>query len=54
MPGLMSAVLVRGTHGELIRKAGVMAIVIRGGTVNAKSVIRIRLPALPHHHLVPV
>jgi MOSC domain-containing protein YiiM len=54
MPGLMAAVLARGKQGELIRKAGVMAVVIRGGSVCAKSAIRVCLPALPHRPLMPV
>src|SRR6185312_9466692 len=32
-PGLMSAVLDRDAEGQLIRKAGVMAIVLAGGIV---------------------
>src|SRR5215470_16528169 len=33
-PGLLSAVLGRDSEGNLIRKAGVMAVVIAGGGVN--------------------
>jgi MOSC domain-containing protein YiiM len=40
-PGLMAAVLGRSAEGELIRKAGVMAIVLAGGMVRAGDQIRI-------------
>jgi MOSC domain-containing protein YiiM len=32
-PGLMAAVLARGGDGGLVRKAGVMAVVVAGGDV---------------------
>ena len=48
-PGLMAAVLDRDTHGKLIRKAGVMAVVIRGGVVRAGDAIMIVLPAGAAH-----
>ena len=37
--GLKSAVLERGQGGELIRKAGIMAIVVAGGTVASGDAI---------------
>ena len=40
-PGLMQAVLERDSHGGLIRKAGVMAVVHRGGVVRPGDEIRI-------------
>jgi MOSC domain-containing protein YiiM len=43
-PGLMKAVLERDAAGKLIRKSGVMAIVIRGGAVRAGDAIRVELP----------
>jgi len=43
--GLLTAVLGRDTEGHLIRKAGVMAIVIKGGAVQAGDVIAVELPA---------
>ncbi|MBC7991898.1 MAG: MOSC domain-containing protein [Rhizobacter sp.] len=46
--GLMSAVLGRTADGKLVRKAGVMAVVIAGGSVQAGDAIRVRLPAPPH------
>lgn len=52
--GLMSAVLDRGTEGQLIRKAGVMGVVIAGGVVRSGDAIRIELPAGVHRALEPV
>jgi MOSC domain-containing protein YiiM len=52
--GLMSAVLGRDQHGNLIRKAGVMAIVLSGGDVRPGDVIRVELPPHPHRALEPV
>ena len=40
-PGLMPAVLGRDSHGGLIRKAGVMAVVRRGGVVRPGDEIRV-------------
>ena len=53
-PGLMAATLDRDGDGNLIRKAGIMAIVVSGGVVRQGDPIRIELPPLPHHPLVPV
>jgi MOSC domain-containing protein YiiM len=53
-PGLTRAVLATGPDGELIRKAGVMAIVVRGGEVEPGHAIRIEAPASPHLRLGPV
>lgn len=52
--GLMKAVLDTDKNGNLIRKAGVMGVVLTGGTVSTGDTIRIELPELPHHPLVPV
>lgn len=52
--GLMSAVLDRDASGALIRKAGVMAIVISGGTIAGGDAIEIEPPAQPHTALQPV
>ena len=46
-PGLMQAVLGRDADGNLIRKAGIMAVVLRGGEVKRGDEIRVELPALP-------
>ena len=53
-PGLMKAVLDRDADGNLIRKAGVMAIVLAGGEVSAGDAITIILPPEPHRPLEPV
>lgn len=53
-PGLMKAVLDRDDQGNLIRKAGVMAIVISGGEVRPGDTIAIELPPEPHKPLEPV
>ncbi len=52
--GLMRAVLDRDEHGALIRRGGVMAIVLRGGVVRPGDAIVVRLPAGPHRRLEPV
>jgi MOSC domain-containing protein YiiM len=49
--GLMSAVLGRDTDGKLIRKAGVMGIVIESGEIRPGESIRIELPPEPHQPL---
>lgn len=52
--GLMAAVLPRDERGELVRKAGVMAVVIAGGVVRAGDSIVVELPKQPHRPLAPV
>ncbi|HEX6443287.1 MAG TPA: MOSC domain-containing protein [Stellaceae bacterium] len=52
--GLMAATLGRDEAGALIRKAGVMSIVVAGGEVFAGDPIRVELPASPHEPLAPV
>jgi MOSC domain-containing protein YiiM len=52
--GLMAATLDRDTGGNLIRKAGVMGIVVADGDVRPGDGIRIALPAEPHRPLLPV
>jgi len=49
--GLMAAVLDRDADGNLIRKAGVMAIVISGGELRPGDPIGIEWPAAPHRPL---
>ena len=51
--GLMAATLARDPHGNLVRKAGVMAIVLASGDVSAGDPISIALPPV-HRPLVPV
>ena len=52
--GLMRATLDRGPDGELIRKAGVMAIVLVGGQVRPGDAIGIERPTGPPRPLQPV
>lgn len=52
--GLMAAVLGRDEQGKLIRKAGIMAVVIAGGLVRPGDAITIELPPAPHRPLEPV
>jgi MOSC domain-containing protein YiiM len=52
--GLMAAVLDRDERGELVRKAGVMGIVLAGGEVRAGDPVRVQPPAGPHRPLAPV
>jgi MOSC domain-containing protein YiiM len=53
-PGLMEATLARDATGGIIRKAGVMAVVIAGGVVRPGDSIGVELPAEPHVPLEPV
>ncbi len=53
-PGLMQAVLERDEHGDLVRKAGVMSVVLEGGEVRPGDPIRVELPSSPHQQLEPV
>jgi MOSC domain-containing protein YiiM len=53
-PGLMAATLDRNADGDLIRKAGIMAIVLTGGEVRPGDPIRVQLPPEPHRALQPV
>jgi MOSC domain-containing protein YiiM len=47
-PGLMAAVLSRDEHGRLVRKAGIMGIVLAGGQVCPGDPIEVELPPEPH------
>ena len=52
--GLMAATLDKDRDGNLIRKAGVMGVVLIGGEVRPGDPIAIEFPAGPHHPLQPV
>lgn len=52
--GLMQAVLGRDDAGRLVRKAGVMAIVVTGGTVRAGDRAGVTWPEEPHIPLQPI
>jgi MOSC domain-containing protein YiiM len=53
-PGLMQACLDQDEHGNLVRKAGVMSIVVAGGEVRPGDAITVELPPEPHLPLKPV
>jgi MOSC domain-containing protein YiiM len=50
----MAATLDRDADGNLVRKAGIMAVVVSGGDVRGGDAIRIELPPAPHQALAPV
>jgi MOSC domain-containing protein YiiM len=52
--GLLAAVLDRDADGNLIRKAGVMAVVLSDGLVQPGDTITAELPATPRRPLEPV
>jgi MOSC domain-containing protein YiiM len=52
--GLMAATLDRDSDGSLIRKAGIMGIVIADGDVRPGDAIRVEVPTAPHRPLQPV
>jgi MOSC domain-containing protein YiiM len=52
--GLMAATLDKDADGNLIRKAGIMSVVLADGDVQAGDRIEIEFPAGPHRALQPV
>jgi MOSC domain-containing protein YiiM len=53
-PGLMKANLDKDAAGNLIRKAGIMGIVLADGDVRPGDPIQVELPPEPHQPLEPV
>lgn len=53
-PGMLKAVVDTDGAGNLVRKAGIMSIVLAGGPVRAGDQIVVELPARPHLPLQPV
>jgi hypothetical protein len=49
--GLLAAVLGRDADGNLIRKSGIMGIVLNGGIIRPGDPIRVVLPPEPHQAL---
>ncbi|WP_175404733.1 MOSC domain-containing protein [Endozoicomonas atrinae] len=49
--GLLKAVIDRDEDGKVIRKTGVMGIVVASGKVMPEDSIRVELPAEPHQPL---
>lgn len=54
LPGLTAACIEKRPDGGLVRKAGVMAVVIQTGAVRTGDAIEVHLPAEPHERLTPV
>jgi MOSC domain-containing protein YiiM len=52
--GLMAAVLDRAEDGSLIRKAGVMSVVVADGEVRPGDPVTVALPDQPHRPLTAV
>lgn len=52
--GLMGAVLDRDERGNIVRKAGIMGVVVAGGEVRPGDGIRVELPPEPHRPLEQV
>jgi MOSC domain-containing protein YiiM len=52
--GLLAATLDKDANGNLVRKAGIMSIVIAEGDVRPGDAIRVEMPAEPHQRLLPV
>jgi MOSC domain-containing protein YiiM len=50
-PGLMAAVLDKDASGNIVRKSGIMGVVIAGGDIRAGDAIRVELPPEPHRRL---
>lgn len=50
-PGLLAAVLGRTPESEVVRKAGVMAVVVTGGVVRPGDAIGIESPPSSHARL---
>jgi len=52
--GLMAAVLDRDADGNLVRKAGVMSVVLSDGDVRPGDSVGVEMPVEPHRPLQPV
>ena len=52
--GLMAATLDRDAEGKLVRKAGIMGVVVAAGEVRPGDPIRVELPPPPHRPLAVV
>jgi MOSC domain-containing protein YiiM len=46
--GLLKQVLEQDAEGNVVRKAGVMGVVLRGGRIRAGDQVTVELPPLPH------
>jgi MOSC domain-containing protein YiiM len=53
-PGLMKACIDRDQDGKIIRKGGIMGIVLATGSISRSDQIRVEFPPLPHRQMGPV
>ncbi|HEX6247535.1 MAG TPA: MOSC domain-containing protein [Nocardioidaceae bacterium] len=49
--GLLALAVTRGQDGELLRRTGIMGVVVAGGGVSVGDPITVELPPEPHHRL---
>ncbi|MEU6549723.1 MOSC domain-containing protein [Streptomyces sp. NPDC046915] len=49
--GLLKQVVGRGEDGSLVRKAGIMSVVVVGGVVRPGDAVKVELPEGPHRAL---
>lgn len=49
--GLFAAMLEHSADGQLVRKTGVMAVVLQGGSVQAGDPVHVHLPPTPHRRM---
>lgn len=49
--GLTQAVLGVDSNGDVLRKAGIMTVVVKGGTVHLSDLITVKLPRKPYEKL---
>jgi MOSC domain-containing protein YiiM len=54
LDGLLAQLIGRDDDGNVVRRSGVMAIVLAAGEVRSGDEIRVELPPLPHVPLEPV
>ncbi|GAA0233059.1 MOSC domain-containing protein [Saccharothrix mutabilis subsp. mutabilis] len=52
--GLLKHVVGRDAEGGVVRRAGIMSVVLVGGEVRPGDPVRVELPAAPHTPLQPV
>lgn len=52
--GLLARVAMRGERGEIVRRAGVMSIVVTGGPIRAGDAVVVELPDEPHRAMEAV
>jgi MOSC domain-containing protein YiiM len=53
-PGLLAEMVEKRPDGTIVRKAGVMSVVERGGEIATGMPVTIHLPPVPHRPLKPV